>query len=144
MRQTLGTISEILGPQMDPDTVADPDVTLAGAAVAVIEGLEKVFRAEVRHIERIPDGKALIVCNHNAGITSMDGFFLGAAWYRHTGGKEPLHFLAHDVMVSLPILGNLLLKLGAIRAGHHTAAQAFARNRKVVVFPGGNYEALRP
>ncbi len=144
MLERLGALSGVFGPRMDPDTVGDPDMELASLAVPFIDMLGKVFRAEVRGIERIPSGKALLVCNHNAGITSMDGFFLGAAWHNRTGGSDPLYFLAHDVMVSLPVVGNLLLKLGSIRASHETAARAFERNRKVVVFPGGNYEAFRP
>ncbi len=144
MLTALETFTGLLWPRLDPDTVADPDMELAEVAVSFIELLKKYFRAEVRGIERIPEGKALLVCNHNAGITSMDGFFLGAEWHRRTKGRDPLYFLAHDVMVAMPVVGNLLLKLGSIRASHETAAKAFAMGRKVVVFPGGNYEAFRP
>ncbi|MFT4623072.1 MAG: 1-acyl-sn-glycerol-3-phosphate acyltransferase, partial [Myxococcota bacterium] len=52
--------------------------------------------------------------------------------------------LAHDAIVDLPGLGPVMTRLGALRAGHATAAAAFAGGNKVVVFPGGNREAFRP
>jgi 1-acyl-sn-glycerol-3-phosphate acyltransferase len=144
MFETLKAVKGVFGPRMDPDAVIEPDQELARVAVSVIQILKKYFRAEVSGLENIPEGKALLVCNHNAGITSMDGFFLGAEWHRKTDGKDPLYFLAHDMMVALPVVGNMLLKLGSIRASHETAAKAFGLGRKVAVFPGGNYEAFRP
>jgi 1-acyl-sn-glycerol-3-phosphate acyltransferase len=82
------------------------------------------------------------VGNHNAGITFMEPFFLGLEWYLRSG--ELLHYLGHDAMVAMPLVGNMLIKLGAIRASHDAANLAFEADRKVVVFPGGNYEAFRP
>ena len=138
------SIAGLLGPAMDPEDVHEPDPNLADLALRLIEVLGKYFRAEVVGLESMPAGKALVVGNHNAGITFLEPLFLGAAWRRMTGGRDDMYYLVHDAMLALPVLGNLLMKLGNIRASHRTAEKAFAAGRKVAVFPGGNYEAFRP
>jgi 1-acyl-sn-glycerol-3-phosphate acyltransferase len=137
-------IAGLFGPRLDPDRVGDPDFDLVRMAEPVIDLMKKYFRAEVLGIENMPRGKALLVGNHNAGITFFEPFFLGMEWYRYTGGQDYLYFLGHDAMVALPLVGNMLLKLGVIRAGHATANRALESGKKVAVFPGGNYEAFRP
>ena len=144
MIDTLKAVASLLGPRMDPDTVQPPDPTLMRLAAAALAPLKRYFRVEVEGLENMPAGKALVVGNHNAGITFLEPMFLGAAWFKETGGRDDLYYLAHDAMVALPIVGNLLMKLGSIRASHETAGRAFEQGRKVVVFPGGNYEAFRP
>jgi 1-acyl-sn-glycerol-3-phosphate acyltransferase len=144
MLDTLKSVVTLFGRPMDPDTVQEPDAPLMRLAVHALAPLAKYFRMEVKGLDNMPEGKALVVGNHNAGITFLEPMFLGAEWYKRTGGRDDLYFLAHDAMVALPVVGNLLMKLGSIRASHQTARRAFEMGRKVVVFPGGNYEAFRP
>ncbi|MBF0120005.1 MAG: acyltransferase family protein [Desulfobacterales bacterium] len=125
-----------------PDEVRRPDTEALELLKPFIEVLKKYFRAEVYGIENIPETKALIVGNHNAGITFMEPMFMSLEFYNKRP-NDTLHFLAHDAMVNIPILKNLLIKTGAIRASHETAHKAFDMGHKVVVFPGGNYEAFR-
>jgi 1-acyl-sn-glycerol-3-phosphate acyltransferase len=103
------------------------------------------FRLDVRGIERMPDGPALIVVNHNSGIAYIE--MMGAAAQLMAAGRgdrDRLHALGHDAIVDAPILGPFLVRSGTVRAGHAQAAAVFARGRKVMVCPGGNYEAFRP
>ena len=132
----------LAGPRLDADLLNDVDLELVEFAVKAMEPLARYFRAEVRGLDRLPDGPALLVGNHNAGITFMEPFFLGRELFLQKG--KLLHYLAHDAMVSLPLVGNLLMGVGAIRASHDAADKAFSAGKKVVVFPGGNYEAFRP
>lgn len=126
----------------DPDSL-DEDL-IREIAPWVDRACRAWYRLEVRGLERVPDGPALLVGNHNAGITFVEAIGVGARWYRERGAEAHWHGLAHDAMVDMPLVGNLLVRIGAIRAGHRTAAAAFARGGKVVVFPGGNLEAFRP
>ena len=137
-------VASLFTDTMDANEVKDPDPVLMGLAAAGLKQLGKYFRIKVEGLENMPEGKALIVGNHNAGITFLEPMFLAAAWFEKTGGKDDLFFLVHDAMVAIPVVGNLLMKLGNIRASHETATNAFSMGRKVVVFPGGNYEAFRP
>ena len=128
----------------DPDEVCEPDPELLELAVPIIKALKAYFRAEVHNLEKMPRGKALVVGNHNAGITFFEPFVLGMEWHLHTKGTDIIHPLGHDIMVSLPLVGSMLKQLGVIRAAHHTANAALEAGHKVLVFPGGNYEAFRP
>jgi 1-acyl-sn-glycerol-3-phosphate acyltransferase len=133
----------MMSPDSDNPKAFDP--LLAGRLLAPIHwGLRSYFRYTVRDLERIPSGPVLLVGNHNAGITSFDPLMLGAAYYKARGFSEPLYFLAHDVMMALPGLGHILGRLGGVRANHDNGSLILARGGKVVVYPGGNYEAFRP
>ncbi len=102
------------------------------------------FRLSVEGLSHVPSGPALLVGNHNSGVTFVEALGVGARWLRVRGVEDPWHGLAHDAIIDLPVLGPLLQRVGAVRAGHETAGAAFAKGRKVVVFPGGNAEAFRP
>ncbi len=126
------------------DSTENFDYHLVRLALAPIRAVARAyFRAEVLGIEQVPEGRAMIVGNHNAGITFLEPFMMGAEWYRHHGEEEPLYFLAHDAMVSIPLLRNVLLKFGCIRASMENSKKLFEEGHKLVVFPGGNHEAFR-
>lgn len=126
----------------DPDAV---DTTLLRDLAGPVDALCRAwFRLDVQGLNNIPSGPALVVGNHNSGVSFVEALGTGARVYLHHGTSTPWHGLAHDAIIDMPGLGPLLTRLGALRAGHDTAAAAFARDRKVLVFPGGNREAFRP
>lgn len=140
----LTALTEIFGPNMDPDGVDNLDLRIADVAIPAMGLIERYFRARILGLEHLPPGRALVVGNHNSGITFLEPVLLGRAWYRANGGADSFRFLVHDAMVTLPVLGNLLMKCGAVRASRRAAEQVFAAGGKIVVFPGGNREAFRP
>jgi 1-acyl-sn-glycerol-3-phosphate acyltransferase len=140
----LAALKELVTENPGADSTDNFDYHLVRLALAPVRAIARgYFRAEVQGIERVPDGKAMIVGNHNAGITFLEPFMMGAEWYRHHGEDEPLYFLAHDAMVGIPLLRNALLKFGCIRASVDNSKKLFDEGRKLVVFPGGNHEAFR-
>jgi 1-acyl-sn-glycerol-3-phosphate acyltransferase len=100
------------------------------------------FRGEVRGLERIPDGPALLVGNHSGGTLIVDTFVFAAAFYDHFGPDRRFHQLAHDVAARMPATG--LRKWGTVAANHDNARKAFAKGAPVLVYPGGDYETFRP
>lgn len=144
MLESIRSVAGIFGPRLDPDELREPDLHLVNLTRSFVSILRKYFRADILGLDRMPAGKALVVGNHNGGITFFEPFFLGDAWHERTAGREPLYFLGHDAMVALPAVGNMLIKLGVVRASHGCADRAFSGGHKVVVFPGGNFEAFRP
>lgn len=129
---------------VDTESIRPPDEDLVRIAVRLLRVLRYYFRPQVLGLEHLGEGPALLVANHNGGITSLEPFFLGMEWYRRHAGRDLLHFLAHDALVAAPGLGHLLTRLGVIRASFANAEHALNEGKKVVVFPGGNYEAFRP
>jgi 1-acyl-sn-glycerol-3-phosphate acyltransferase len=100
------------------------------------------FRGEVRGLENIPDGPALLVGNHSGGTLIADTFVFAAAFYDHFGPDRRFHQLAHDVAARMPATG--LRKWGTVAANHDNARKAFAKGAPVLVYPGGDYETFRP
>jgi 1-acyl-sn-glycerol-3-phosphate acyltransferase len=126
----------------DPHTV---NVRLIRRVAPVIDAFCKVwYRLGVEGLDNLPDGPALLVGNHNSGTTFLEGVGFAAAARLHDPDAPPWHGLGHDVIVDMPLLGPLLARLGTVRANHEAADRAFALERKVMVFPGGNLEAFRP
>ena len=140
---TLTALRQALA-RAEADRITLPHPRYVAVADKLVAVLERYFRATVLGLDNLPQGAALLVGNHNAGITFFEPFFLGRAWHRRSGGRDPIYFLGHDAMVALPLLGRVLTRLGVIRASHDAAGRAFAAGHKVMVFPGGNYEAFRP
>lgn len=103
------------------------------------------FRAEVEGFDNVPDEPVLFVGNHSGGSVTPDTFvFLLAYNTFFTVEGRPLYALGHEIVTSMPIVGKVARKLGVVTAGHETAADIFARDGSVLVYPGGDVEALRP
>lgn len=101
-------------------------------------------RAEVSGVENVPEGPALYVGNHNGGLLSVDsGLFANAVFQEHGLDAVP-YGLAHDFVMDTPVIGPLLQRIGAVRAGHEEAAKLFESGRKALVYPGGDIDSLRP
>lgn len=129
----------------DLDCLDNRDEGEIARLVGIVETvLRPYFRAEVRGEERIPEGAALYVGNHNAGLLMPEGFLLGAAVYRAHGIDAVPYGLGHEIAIALPLVHQLLVPLGAVRASQDNALRLFARGAKVLVYPGGDYEAMRP
>ncbi len=114
------------------------------AAVAGFDKLARYHRLEVRGLEHIPvDGPALLVGNHNGGLNPVDGLFL-IHYYRSCGYDRPIYVLAHDILFRVKKIADVLESVGIIRARKGQARELLAAGHKVLVFPGGDIESMRP
>lgn len=100
-------------------------------------------RLEVHGMERVPRGPALLVGNHNGGANAVDGLFL-IEWYRARGMTEPVVVLAHSFFFDQLGLTPLVRRLGIVPANPTEALAALRSGAKVLVFPGGDIDSLRP
>ncbi len=131
--------------QYDIDSLDNRDPALLERLISVIEGvLVPYFRSEVRGLERIPPGAALYVGNHSGGLITPDTFLFGAAVYRAHGIDAVPYGLGHEFAISIPVVHQIIVPLGAVRAGHKSAHGLFSRGSKALVYPGGDYDAMRP
>lgn len=121
----------------DPEIIARLSATLGPA-------LERYFSPTVRGLEHIPEGAALYVGNHSGGLLSADSFILGHHLFERFGVDAVPYGLAHDLAVLTPVLHQILVPLGAVRASNDAAHRLFEAGRKVLVYPGGDRESLRP
>ncbi|OBK72632.1 lysophospholipid acyltransferase family protein [Mycobacterium sp. 1164985.4] len=105
--------------------------------------LKRYFRSEVRGLENIPAGGALVVSNHSGGMLPMDVPILAADFYEHHGYDRPIYTLSHDMLMVGPT-GEFFRKIGYISANHENADRALRSGGLVIVFPGGDYDVYRP
>jgi len=120
------------------------EARIARLASVVDTVMRPWFRAEVRGLERVQPGPALYVGNHNAGLMMPEALLLAAAVYRAHGIDAVPFGLAGDSVVSLPVLRELTVPLGAVRANPENARRLLSSGAKVLVYPGGDVEAMRP
>ncbi|SUD47533.1 Diacylglycerol acyltransferase [Nocardia otitidiscaviarum] len=103
------------------------------------------FRAEVRGIERVPaTGPVLLVGNHTGGITAPEVPITALAFFRHFGAERPFYQLAHDLLVTLPGVGDVARRYGTLAAAPDNARAALRTGAAVLVYPGGDWEVMRP
>jgi len=142
---SIKTVTSAMLSSADPDQVEGIDPEFIQLLAPLVDTLARLyFRMDIEGMENVTKGPALVVGNHNAGITFLEPIGLGARWYLEKGLNDTLHFLVHDAMVALPLLRTFLIRTGCVRASHETANKLLQRGKKVVVFPGGNLEAFRP
>ena len=103
------------------------------------------FRAEVNGFENVPDEPVLFVGNHSGGANTPDTFVFTLAYHTFfTVEGRPLIALAHDAVVRMPVIGDIARKFGMVAAGQSAAAEILSEGANVLVYPGGDVEALRP
>lgn len=100
------------------------------------------FRPVVRGLDRIPNGPVLYVGNHN-GAVSWDTFTFFGEVYERKGLDALPYGLGHSVAMSLPLSHQFFVPLGAVRASHENACRLLDAGKKVIVYPGSDYDAFR-
>ncbi|MGZ5363883.1 MAG: 1-acyl-sn-glycerol-3-phosphate acyltransferase [Mycobacterium sp.] len=131
-------------PNLEPSVTTKWDPVLTERAIGLIRPVVKGWhRAEVRGLDDFPAGGALVVANHSGGAFAMDVPVFATDFYATFGYDRPVYTLSHDILFASPA-GDLLRKTGFIPAGHQNADEALRAGGVVVVFPGGDYDAMRP
>jgi 1-acyl-sn-glycerol-3-phosphate acyltransferase len=102
------------------------------------------FRADVRGLHNIPEeGPVLLVGNHSGGNLTPDTHVFTLAFSTYFGVERKFHQLAHNLVLSMPGLGNLR-KYGTVAATPENAERALDVGAALLVYPGGDYEVHRP
>ena len=101
------------------------------------------FRLEVSGWERLPARTSLLVGVHSGAALTMDAWMLVAECYRRFGDRRILHATAHDVLMAASGLGYYVRADGVLRASREAVGGALAAGRDVIVWPGGEQDAMR-
>jgi 1-acyl-sn-glycerol-3-phosphate acyltransferase len=130
-----------VGAAMEP---RPPNETLLKLQQPFVDLLDTYyFRVEVDGWERVPDRTCLVVGVHSGGVLTMDAWSLVNAWQKHFAGERVLHGTAHDVLMAMPGLGDYFRAVGVVAANRTTVGTALDRGEDVVVWPGGEIDAMR-
>ena len=120
----------------------DPEFT-ATIKDKVYPLVKRWFRSEVRGMELMPPGAALVVSNHSGGMFTPDPLIFGADFYEKFGYERPVYTLAHNTVLTGP-LETTMFRVGVIHASRENAAEALESGAVVLVFPGGDHDSYRP
>jgi len=115
---------------------------VVGRVVAPL--VRRLWPADLQGLENLPDhGRYLVVANHS-GLGSAELLSLLVQWTDRFGDTRPLAGMAHRAGFEVPPLRQLLQGYGAVEATRAGAAWARAHETPLLVFPGGDAEAMRP
>jgi 1-acyl-sn-glycerol-3-phosphate acyltransferase len=125
-------------------TVDGPNATLMKAikpfwALAT----DRYFRAEFEGWERLPDKPSLLVSVHAGAALTIDAWVFVYGWYRRFGEDRVLHGTAHDVLMTVPLLGDYFKASGVIPASREGVTAALDAGHDVIVWPGGEEDSMR-
>lgn len=105
--------------------------------------LDKYFRVETTGWERLPEGPCLLVGIHAGTWLTMDAWSLVFSWWRQFGTRRVLHGTAHDALMAYPGIGQFFRNVGVVPASRESVTAALAAGNSVVVWPGGEVDAMR-
>ena len=146
-RQSKGGIERLIGKRVATATehaLEGPNQTVMRAQKPVWDALCKYyFRLETSGWERLPDETSLLIGNHSGGSLTMDAWTFVFDWWRRFGTERVLHATAHDVLMATPGLGDYFRQAGVIPASREGVTAALSAGRDVVIWPGGEVDAMR-
>ncbi|MCP9276822.1 lysophospholipid acyltransferase family protein [Mycolicibacterium arenosum] len=133
------------GADTRPDENAPPDAFSTAAMVfrrLSIDFVRRYNRLEVDTDAHAFDGPVLFVANHGfGGIFDLNVFAVGAA-LDQLELDRPITVLTHQLAWTLGV-GRFVEALGARPASQASAEEAFNQGHHVVVFPGGDVDAMK-
>ncbi len=96
-------------------------------------------------LESLPrQGPFLLVANHSAGLGIAESLGLALCWLEAFGSSRPLAPMVFPTDFFIPGMSWFVRRLGAIPSTMSAGEQTLARGVPVLIFPGGDHEAMRP
>jgi 1-acyl-sn-glycerol-3-phosphate acyltransferase len=105
---------------------------------------ETYFRTSFDGLAHVPDPPFITVGVHSGAPLLPDVWPVLSKCWDLFGVESPSYGLLHDVAFRIPVIGNLLIKVGGLRATPENAAKVLDAGGAVLVYPGGDAETMRP
>jgi 1-acyl-sn-glycerol-3-phosphate acyltransferase len=96
----------------------------------------KYFRTEVHGIERVPQGRVLLVANHS-GQVPIDGAMIAAAMFMDKEPPRVVRAMVEKWAVGLPFVSLLFTRVGQVVGVPENATRLLAQGEALLVFPEG-------
>jgi 1-acyl-sn-glycerol-3-phosphate acyltransferase len=121
------------------------DEEVAGALTSILGPLcARMWPGTFHGLEKLPaHDRYMVVANHS-GMGSAELWSLLVTWYGRFGSSRPVAGMAHPGAFRVPVLQGILQGLGAVEATREGARKARLAGVPLLVFPGGDHEAMRP
>lgn len=105
--------------------------------------VRRCFRPSIRGWEHLPEGPCLIVANHSAGVAVAELASLGTLFDAERPEARVAGF-AHVIGFRFAAGRAVHAHLGTVPSTYEGAYAALDAGSALLVFPGGDYESLRP
>jgi 1-acyl-sn-glycerol-3-phosphate acyltransferase len=146
MVETNFSWNELAAADLSPDdpTGRDPDLIRRFALPLLGAVRRYYFRSEIEGLEHVPkEGPFICIANHNGGPILPDLFVMVYYWWSVFGVEQPAYALVHDAAFRVPVVRNLLVKLGGLRACRENAEKVLDMGGILMIYPGGELDCLR-
>ena len=138
------SVSDLIKQRLDDWSVESPSEETMKKQEKIWDYLlDYYFRVEVEGWDELPERPTLLTGIHSGTWLTMDAWVLCASWWRRFGTTRTLHGTAHDMLFGMPGLGTYFKKVGVIPASKQSVSAAFDKGHDVVVWPGGELDAMR-
>jgi 1-acyl-sn-glycerol-3-phosphate acyltransferase len=112
--------------------------------VPILEFLHRVwFRTEVHDVERVPDGRCLVIANHS-GQLPFDAAVIGASLLLDRDPPRMVRSMVEKFVTGLPFFGNMFQRWGQVTGLPDNCRRLLEAEECVQVFPEGARGISKP
>jgi 1-acyl-sn-glycerol-3-phosphate acyltransferase len=120
------------------------DIETAKYALAAAAFFHRVyFRVQVFDIDRVPQGRVLLVANHS-GQLPMDGMMIGSAMFFEAEPPRFIRSMVEKWTQTLPFVGTFFQRVGQVVGVPENARRLLEHGESVMVFPEGARGISKP
>lgn len=102
------------------------------------------LRVETQHIERVPDGRVLLIANHAGNTFAWDGAMLALSLLLDHEPPRAVRGMAEYYLPTLPFFGTLMHRMGSVVGTPANCEQLLERGEAIMVFPEGERGFVKP
>lgn len=102
------------------------------------------LRVETRGIERVPDGRVLLIGNHGGNTFAYDGAMLASAMFFEHEPPRIVRGMAEYYLPRIPFFNVLMQRLGSVVGTPSNCVQLLEREEAIMVFPEGERGFIKP
>ena len=102
------------------------------------------LRVETHEMERVPEGRVLLIGNHAGNTFAWDGAMLGMAMLLEADPPRLLRGMAEYYLPRIPFFNVLLHRAGSVVGTPHNCVQLLEHEEAVMVFPEGARGFVKP
>lgn len=102
------------------------------------------LRVEATGIERVPEGRVLLIANHGGNTFAWDGAMLSLSMLLDAEPPRVVRGMAEYYLPTLPFFGTMMHRVGSIVGTPSNCAQLLDRGEAIMVFPEGERGFVKP
>jgi 1-acyl-sn-glycerol-3-phosphate acyltransferase len=102
------------------------------------------LRVETHGIEKVPEGRVLLIGNHGGNTFAYDGAMLGMAMFLEAEPPRVVRGMAEYYLPQIPFFTVLMHRMGSVVGTPANCVQLLEREEAIMVFPEGSRGFVKP